>query len=164
MDPFKVGLPKNLLRNIGAADPGCLTWQALSSLFCRMRTWILILAFFLGGLSACKTASPKEKTAAAERTGAPKPKRKITTSVAAAPPSRITPANTGGKPVMQPVETTMGRVIGGKDELRFVVVDFGSNRLPALDRRLNVYRSDQKVAEIKISGPYRGTTVVADIL
>jgi hypothetical protein len=47
--------------------------------------------------------------------------------------------------------------------LRFVVVDFANQKLPQLDQKLSVYRFDQKVAEIKVSGPYLGTTVAADI-
>jgi hypothetical protein len=35
--------------------------------------------------------------------------------------------------------------------------------MPQLDQQLNVYRLDQKVAELKISGPYLGTTVAADV-
>ena len=56
-----------------------------------------------------------------------------------------------------------GRVVGVRDALRFVIVDFANGRMPQLDQRLNVYRQEQKVAEVKISGPYRGTTVAADI-
>jgi hypothetical protein len=35
--------------------------------------------------------------------------------------------------------------------------------MPQLDQQLNVYRLDQKVAELKVSGPYLGSTVAADI-
>ena len=36
--------------------------------------------------------------------------------------------------------------------------------MPQLDQVLHVYRLDQKVAEVKISGPYLGTTVAADVI
>ena len=49
------------------------------------------------------------------------------------------------------------------DQLRFVIVDFVNQKLPRLEQKLVVYRLDQKVAEVKISGPYRGTTVATDI-
>lgn len=56
-----------------------------------------------------------------------------------------------------------GRVIAVKEPLRFVIVDFLNSRMPKLDQQLSVYRLDQKVAEIKVSGPYLGTTVAADV-
>jgi hypothetical protein len=50
------------------------------------------------------------------------------------------------------------------DKLRFVIVDFTNSRQPVVDERLGVYRVGEKVAEIRISGPYRNTTVAADII
>jgi hypothetical protein len=44
-----------------------------------------------------------------------------------------------------------------------VVIDFGTTKMPKLEQMLWVYRLDQKVAELKVSGPYLGTTVAADI-
>src|SRR5687767_8479368 len=67
------------------------------------------------------------------------------------------------KPAIRPVDTLNGRVIAVRDSLRFVIVDFAGGRMPKLDQHLNVYRLDQKVAEIKISGPYLETTVAADV-
>ena len=67
------------------------------------------------------------------------------------------------KPNARPVNIISGRIIAVREPLRFVIVDFPNSRMPQLDQRLNVYRLDQKVAEIKISGPYLGTTVAADI-
>jgi hypothetical protein len=56
------------------------------------------------------------------------------------------------------------RIASVNEKLRFVVVDFTNSRQPQLDERLSVYRVGEKVAEIKISGPYRNTTVAADIM
>ena len=67
------------------------------------------------------------------------------------------------KPAMRPVNVVSGRIIAVREPLRFVIVDFPNSRMPQLDQRLNVYRLDQKVAEVKISGPYLGTTVAADV-
>ena len=50
------------------------------------------------------------------------------------------------------------------EKLRFVVVDFTNSRQPTIDEKLGVYRVGEKVAEIKVSGPYRNTTVAADIV
>jgi hypothetical protein len=64
---------------------------------------------------------------------------------------------------VRPVEAVRGRVVSVRDDLRFTIVDFLGGKMPVLDQQLIVYRLDQKVAEIKVSGPYRGTTVAADI-
>lgn len=90
-----------------------------------------------------------------------------------AQPEATTPENaekpkpdkgTRERPVIRPADLPLGRVVNVNDVLRFVVIDFPTGRLPALEQRLSVYRVDQKVGEIRISGPYRGTTVAADIL
>ena len=57
------------------------------------------------------------------------------------------------------------RVVGGKEEFRFVIIDFTNGRRPKLDERLGVYRIGQKVGEVKISGPFhQDTTVAADLV
>lgn len=70
-----------------------------------------------------------------------------------------------GTPVeaVQPVDTVRGRILSVNPKLRFVIADFPTRNLPHLDQKLGVWRMDHKVAEIKVSGPYRGTTVAADI-
>lgn len=85
-------------------------------------------------------------------------------------PRGVTPRNTNSSagtatnnPVARPANLISGRVAGVRDNLRFVIVDFANSRMPQLDQRLHVYRLDQKVAELKVSGPYLGTTVAADI-
>ena len=88
----------------------------------------------------------------------------------AAPKSRTITAKTVGddsatnKPAIRPVNLLSGRVVGSRDALRFVIIDFQNSRMPQLDQILHVYRLDQKVAEVKISGPYLGTTVAADVI
>ena len=97
-------------------------------------------------LAAC--ASKPEQTAAP-----PAPKRKITANVLTnepPPKARVLPVN--------------GRIASVNEKLRFVIVDFTNSRRPEIDQRLSVYRVGEKVAEIKVSGPYRNTTVAADIV
>jgi len=65
---------------------------------------------------------------------------------------------------VRPVNAVRGRVVSVRDELRFTIVDFAGGKLPVLDQRLWAYRLDQKVAELRVSGPYRGTTAAADIV
>jgi hypothetical protein len=47
---------------------------------------------------------------------------------------------------------------------RFVVLTFPIGQMPALERRLNVYRRGLKVGEVKITGPQRDDNTVADVL
>lgn len=101
---------------------------------------ILILASVLTG---CRSARPE---------GSPTPSNRTVEA------TLVT-----NRPSVRPVEALNGRVIAVRESLRFVIVDFPNSRMPQLEQRLNVYRLDQKVAEVKISGPYFGTTVAADI-
>lgn len=99
-------------------------------------------------LAGCRSSARKE-TGAEER-----PKRTVTATTFPAP---------GERGSVRPVEAVRGRIIAVRDTLRFVVIDFGSGKMPKLEQRLFAYRLDQKVAELKVSGPYLGTTVAADI-
>lgn len=47
---------------------------------------------------------------------------------------------------------------------RFVVMTFPFGGVPAVERRLNVYRNGLKVAEVKVTGPHRDNNTVADIV
>jgi hypothetical protein len=96
----------------------------------------------------CHSASKKDSAAK------PQPARKVTAEVV---------PNGSQKPTIRPVQTVNGRIIAVRDNLRFVVVDFGASKVPKLEQQLSVYRLDQKVAELKVSGPYLGTTVAADV-
>ena len=66
-------------------------------------------------------------------------------------------------PTVRPDESVMGRIAFVNPSLRFVVMDFPIRRMPAREQRLNVYRSGQKVGEIKVTGPAQDTTIAGDI-
>jgi hypothetical protein len=57
-----------------------------------------------------------------------------------------------------------GRVVSANLTLRFVVMEFPVWSIPAVEQRLSVYRGDQKMGEIKVTGPIIDTTVAGDIL
>lgn len=57
-----------------------------------------------------------------------------------------------------------GRVHSLNPGLRFLVVDYTLGNMPALGSRLNVYRNNEKIGEIKLSGPERNGFVAADIV
>jgi hypothetical protein len=115
-------------------------------------TSILLTAFvvlFLG----CKSSEPQFKAAVGKSLKA----RNATAVVS----EQSTPAT--NKPSIRLADAINGRVLAVRSPLRFVIVDFSASKMPKLDQRLSVYRLDQKVAELKVSGPYLGTTVAADV-
>ncbi|MDX1952091.1 MAG: hypothetical protein SFY81_07885 [Verrucomicrobiota bacterium] len=65
---------------------------------------------------------------------------------------------------IRPANPLSGRIVSVNNKLRFVVIDFANSRLPEIDQKLSVYRNGQKLSEIRITGPFRSTTVAADIL
>src|SRR5688500_14548790 len=107
---------------------------------------VVSLGVSLLALAGCATAPEPE---------VPEPTRRVTAEVLGEPGARET--------TPQPVEAVRGRILSVNSQLRFVIADFPTRNLPHLDQKLGVWRMDHKVAEIKISGPYRGTTVAADI-
>ena len=106
---------------------------------------IRFVPIFILLFAGCSTAKKADAPTA--------PQRKVATTLKTEPPpkTRLLPIN--------------ARVVGGKQEFRFVIIDFTNGRRPALDEKLGVYRLGQKVGEIKISGPFwQDTTVAADLL
>jgi hypothetical protein len=57
-----------------------------------------------------------------------------------------------------------GRVLSRNDQVRFVVVELLFSPLPEPGRRLEVYRGEKKVGELRASRWNRGALVVADII
>jgi len=68
-----------------------------------------------------------------------------------------------GSPIITPSSALVGKVISYVPQGRFVVLSFPIGRLPQLDQRLNVYRQGLKVGEVKVTGPQRDDTIVADV-
>src|SRR5438034_310515 len=116
-------------------------------------TRVSVVVLLIVGLG-CGCKSTREKPAPTA------PHKTIKTEVMEAPGSS---RDRTRKPEVRPVDRLSGRVVAVRDTLRFVIVDFPARKLPKLEQKLVVYRLDQKVAEIKISGPFMGTSVAADI-
>jgi hypothetical protein len=136
-----------VLKSLRFAPETCISNRPMPF---RKAICFLALALVLAG---CKSGDSDPQFKAV--TGRKPPGARTTAAVE--PP----PANQ--KPAVRPADVLNGRVIAVKEPLKFVIVDFLNSRLPQLDQQLSVYRLDQKVAEIKVSGPYLGTTVVADV-
>lgn len=78
---------------------------------------------------------------------------------------------TGGTTVSTNVPTAgpmvlpaSGRIHMVNAGLRFVVVDYTLGGIPPVDSRLNVYRNNEKVAQLRLSGPERNGFIAADIV
>ncbi len=67
-------------------------------------------------------------------------------------------------PLINPVTPVQGRVTFVNEKLRFVIVDFAFQQMPRLEQRLGVFRRDERVGEVRISGPVNGSAVVADVM
>jgi hypothetical protein len=86
-----------------------------------------------------------------------------------APPQTAAPAGAGPAPavvypVVTPVTSVQGRVVSVNNRLRFVIADFAFQQMPQPNQRLGVFRAGQRVGEVRISGPFDGTVVIADIM
>ena len=110
--------------------------------------WYLLSVWLLAG---CATHRPPSAQ------GTPQPRIPNTnlqqpwaSSAAAAQPS--------------PVIREGARVAAVNAELKFVVLDLGGLRMPALGTRLTVYRTNKPVGSVLLTGPWRGHFVDADIL
>jgi len=57
-----------------------------------------------------------------------------------------------------------GKIVLVNADLRYVVVDFGPNRRPRPEQKLNIYREGQKVGEITVSAQARDQNFAADIV
>jgi len=66
--------------------------------------------------------------------------------------------------IVTPAPANAGRITSVNPAARYVVITYPVGvALPAIDRKLDVYRSGLKVAEVKITGPSRDLNTVADI-
>lgn len=72
-----------------------------------------------------------------------------------------TPSTNAPPPIVLPAS---GRVHSVNIGERFVVIDYTLGGMPPLQSVLNVYRSNQKVGEIRLSGPERNGFVAGDII
>jgi len=65
--------------------------------------------------------------------------------------------------IVIPENALVGKVLRVNTEGRFVVLNFPIGKLPFIGQRLNIYRRNLKVGEVKVTGPQREDNIVADI-
>jgi hypothetical protein len=105
-------------------------------------------------MCGCRAAGPSKVAS----TFTPYPAAGPQSTAPAPPPSRPPAA-----PTVTPVYVPKGRIASVNRDLRFVVVDFALHALPPLGKRLSVYRTGQKVGEVRISGPSQSSNIAADL-
>lgn len=78
--------------------------------------------------------------------------------------SRPAPAVAESPARFAPDERLHGRIATVNETGQFVVVDFNVGALPPLETRMNIYRADEVVGVIRLTGPVRENLVAGDIL
>jgi len=116
-----------------------------------MRFAVLFFAFLLAG---CAMSKPDPTASAAQSK----------TARSSKPAAVGRGQKVGSRPEVTLDEAVLGTVVKVDTTLRFLVMDFPVRKLPVVEQRLNVYRNDRKVGEVKVTGPGRDTTIAGDIM
>jgi hypothetical protein len=66
--------------------------------------------------------------------------------------------------IVTPDNSIAGKVVSYNPTARFVVLDFSTGRMPAIEQMLFLYRAGLKVAAVKITGPQSESHIVADMV
>ncbi|HNV00353.1 MAG: hypothetical protein KA191_06420 [Verrucomicrobia bacterium] len=67
-------------------------------------------------------------------------------------------------PIVTVIERSIGKVTGVNTQAMFVVVDFGFNPLPRPEQRLTVFRTNQAVGTVRMTGAPNGSFMAGDIM
>ena len=108
--------------------------------------WCLILL-----LTGCVPTAPSYR---------PQPPIEAVTN-AVAGPSQSGPTR---YPIVTVIERSIGKVTGVNTQAMFVVVDFGFNPLPRPEQRLTVFRTNQAVGTVRMTGAPNGSFMAGDIM
>ena len=84
----------------------------------------------------------------------------------ASAPSRAATRPSGA--YLEPTPAELGavpaRIVSVNSEHSFVVIDFGSQVVPAAGTQVNVYRGDKRAGAVRITEPVRAPFATADVL
>lgn len=109
----------------------------------------------------CKTQEPKEGAAPPIKLTDRNTKGGGLESAGATPPA----ASTNSSNAIPVVLPTSGRIHSVNTGLRFVVIDYTLGGMPAMGSLLPVYRNNEKVGQIRLSGPEpRNGFVTGDVV
>lgn len=65
---------------------------------------------------------------------------------------------------VSPLPFVHGTIRMVNEDLKFIVFDFALDQFPSHGQFLGVYRGDEKVGEVRVSGPTQQTYTAADIV
>jgi hypothetical protein len=86
-------------------------------------------------------------------------------SFAGAPATKESETPTSAQVLMvKAAEGLNGKVSSANANAKFVVLTFPVGQMAEINQRLNVYRGELKVGEVKVTGPQGDDSIVADIL
>lgn len=68
------------------------------------------------------------------------------------------------KRTVTPMNSNAGRIASVNAALHYVVIDYSLGTLPQIDQHLGIYRAEQKVGEVRITGPVRNSNIAGDIV
>lgn len=117
----------------------------------------------LGVLALGTACSPGKESPASPRPAAVTPDGVVPEEPVAPRPGGL-PGPDPRYPVLTPITPVQGRVVFLNEKLRFVLVDFTFHQLPQTGQRLGLYRGTTRIGEVRVSGPARGQTTVADVM
>lgn len=142
---------------VHASDPALTVRAPRPFTPVTMRRTLVVSALLLALGPGCRTperSSDSKPTPASTKGGG------LATQTAPASGSPI-----DGSPMAPVLLPPSGRIHAVRADLRFVVLDYTLGGLPAEGAILSVYRQNQKVGELRLSGPpERSGFVTADIL
>jgi hypothetical protein len=125
---------------------------------------VLAMVFLSPGCAWTKRHTPwhhnnttTADTGATEPAPAPAPKSKAKAKTKAADPNQ-------SQLIVTPDDTLAAKVLSVNAVGRFVVLNFPEGKMPKIDQHMYLYRAGLKTAEVKIAGPQKDTSIVADIL
>jgi hypothetical protein len=75
----------------------------------------------------------------------------------------VTPASTNTF-LVTPDLSTVGRVVRVNQSLRFVVLSFPIGQAPATGTRMNIFRRNEIVGEVRVTDQQRDNNAIADIV
>ena len=67
------------------------------------------------------------------------------------------------KMVVKPARSTQGRIASVNLNTKFAVLYFPLGNRPSVRQKLSIYRTGQKVGEVKVTGPQKDFNIVADL-
>src|ERR1035437_3120511 len=116
-----------------------------------MRISLMVVLLFALSLTGCfwKKHATKQAT--------PPPR-------AGAPAAARSGSATNQALIVTPENALVGKVALVNTVGRFVVLNFPLGKMAAAEQRMNLYRRDLKVGEVKVTGPAREDNIVADLV